>query len=120
MALRLGVKSLAAKFKEGGALGTYRGKWLLLSAASAEAEDRLVKKHGIPLIGAILGSDALDVADIQDAWFQKGRGKTNMVHCDFTDLTRTPKDVPVLFTHLYTFDSVDLLFAFPNTPRPFM
>ena len=44
MALRLGVKSLAAKFKEGGALGTYRGKWLLLSAASAEAEDRLVKK----------------------------------------------------------------------------
>ena len=43
-----------------------------------------------------------------------------MVHCDFTDLTRTPKDVPVLFTHLYTFDSVDLLFAFPNTSRPFM
>ena len=78
MALRLGVKSLAAKFKEGGALGTYRGKWLLLSAASAEAEDRLVKKHGIPLIRAILGSDALDVADIQGAWFQKGRGKTNM------------------------------------------
>ena len=44
MALRLGAKSLAAKFQEGGALGTYRGTWLLLSAASAEAEDRLVKK----------------------------------------------------------------------------
>ena len=78
MALGLGAESLAAKFKESGGLETYRGKWLLLSAANAETEDRLAKKHGIPLIRAILGNDALDMAEIVGSWFQNYRSKVNM------------------------------------------
>ena len=35
IAAGLGAESLAAKFKQGGALGTYRGKWLLVEAADA-------------------------------------------------------------------------------------
>jgi len=45
MAAGLGAESLAAKFKQGGALGSYRGKWLLLSAANVKAEVRLAKKY---------------------------------------------------------------------------
>ena len=77
MAAGLGAESLAAKFKQGGALGTYRDKWLLLSAADVEAEDRLAKKFGIPLIRAILGSEALNMADILGSWFRNGRSKVN-------------------------------------------
>ena len=77
MAAGLGAESLAAKFKQGGALGTYRDKWLLLSAADVEAEDRLAKKFGIPLIRAILGSEALNMADILGSWFHNGRSKVN-------------------------------------------
>ena len=76
MAAGLGAESLAAKFKQGGALGTYRDKWLLLSAADVEAEDRLAKKFGIPLIRAILG-EALNMADILGSWFRNGRSKVN-------------------------------------------
>ena len=77
MAAGLGAESLAAKFKQGGALGIYRDKWLLLSAADVEAEDRLAKKFGIPLIRAILGSEALNMADILGSWFRNGRSKVN-------------------------------------------
>ena len=73
----MGAKSLAAKSKQGGALRTYRGKWLLLSAANVEAEDRLAKYYGIPLIRAILGSEALNMADILGSWFRNGRSKAN-------------------------------------------
>jgi len=76
MAAGLGAESLAAKFKQGGALGTYRDKWLLLSAANVEAEDQLAKKFGIPLIRAILG-EALNMADILGSWFRNGRSKVN-------------------------------------------
>ena len=78
MAAGLGAESLAAKFKQGGALGTYRDKWLLLSAADVEAEDRLAKKFGIPLIRAILGSEALNMADILGSWFRNCLSKVDM------------------------------------------
>ena len=44
-----------------------------------EAEDRLAKKFGIPLIRAILGSEALNMADILGSWFHNGRSKVNTV-----------------------------------------
>ena len=47
MAAGLGAKSLAAKSKQGGALGIYRGKWLLLSAANVEAEGKPAMKCGV-------------------------------------------------------------------------
>ena len=38
MAAGLGAESLAAKFKQGGALGTYRGKWLPAEAADTATD----------------------------------------------------------------------------------
>ena len=55
MAAGLGAESLAAKFKQGGALGTYRAKWLLVEAADTATEGGLAKNHGILLLRAIVG-----------------------------------------------------------------
>ena len=58
MAAGLGAESLAAKFMQGGALGTYRGKWLLVEAADTATEDGLAKNHGILLPPGYLGQAA--------------------------------------------------------------
>ena len=55
MAAGLGAESLAAKFKQGGALGTYRGKWLLVEAAGTATEDGLARNHMALLLRAIVG-----------------------------------------------------------------
>ena len=53
MAAGLGAESLAAKFKQGGALGTYRVKWLLVEDVLAEGG--LAKNHWVLLLRAIVG-----------------------------------------------------------------
>ena len=55
MAAGLGAESLAAKFKQGGALGTYRVKWLLVKAANTATEGGPAKNHGTLLLRAIVG-----------------------------------------------------------------
>ena len=55
MAAGLGAESLAAKFKQGGALGTYRVKWLLVEDANTAREGGPAKNHGILLLRAIVG-----------------------------------------------------------------
>ena len=55
MAAGLGAESLAAKCKQGGALGTYRVKWLLVEAADTATEDGPAKNHGALLPRAIVG-----------------------------------------------------------------
>ena len=55
MAAGLGAGSLAAKFKQGGALGTYRAKWLLVEDANTAREGGPAKNHGILLLRAIVG-----------------------------------------------------------------
>ena len=48
MAAGLGAESLAAKFKQGGALGSYRGMWLLVEAADTATEDGLRRERFRP------------------------------------------------------------------------
>ena len=55
MAAGLRAKSLAAKFKQGGAPGTYRVKWLLVEAAGTATENGLARNRGILLLRAIVG-----------------------------------------------------------------
>ena len=76
MAAGLGAESLAAEFKQGGALGTYRGKWLLVEAADTATEGGLAKNHGALLLRAIVG-EPLHMDDIKSSWFTGGKKGSN-------------------------------------------
>ena len=76
MAAGLRAKSLAAKFKQGGAPGTYRVKWLLVGAADTATEDGIAKNHGALLLRAIVG-ETLHMVDIKSSWFPGGKKGSN-------------------------------------------
>ena len=77
MAAGLGAESLAAKFKQGGALGIYRVKWLLGAAANTATEGGPAKNHGALLLRAIVG-EPLHMDDKKNGQFtsfqQRNRG----------------------------------------------
>ena len=87
MAAGLGAESLAAKFKQGGALETYRGKWLLVEAADTATEDRLAKSHGVLLLRAIVG-EPLHMDDKKNGQFTSFQQRNRGLEKEVKDLER--------------------------------
>ena len=78
MAAGLDAESLAAKFKAGGGLEGYLGRWLLVQVAGGdvEAEGNLATSRQIPLIRTVVG-EKLNMEDIGTSWYPKGKGGGN-------------------------------------------
>ena len=87
MAAGLGAESLAAKFKQGGALGTYRAKWLLVEAADTATENGLAKNHGILLLRATVG-EPLHMDDKKNGQFTSLQQRNRELEKEVKDLER--------------------------------
>ena len=87
MAAGLGAESLAAKFKQGGALGTYRVKWLLVKAANTATEGGPAKNHGTLLLRAIVG-EPLHMDDKKNGQFTSFQQRNREFEKEVKDLER--------------------------------